>query len=174
MIAETSYIFSDNSNFVPSKSDTILYIALILSIMLLAYVIYTKLYPTAGAPELIKTATAPSTVTLTLTKTVTTTSAFTSKPGTINVNFEATILGSTISLSLTNYDNRPYRFVKFELVDAQSKTVVYFLEIDVNLLKESYADFDVSIPKGVLQQGRTYIITLYTDDGFRVATTAGA
>jgi hypothetical protein len=161
----------------PSKSDTILYLALILSIMFLAYVIYTKLYPTAGAPELIKTATAPSTVTLTLTKTVTTTSAFTSKPGTINVELRATILhlSSTISLSLTNYDYRSYHFVRFELVDAQSKTVVYSLEIDVNLLKgPSSTHFDVSIPKDVLQQGRTYIIALYTDDGFRVATTAGA
>jgi hypothetical protein len=161
----------------PSKSDTILYIALILSIMFLAYVIYTKLYPTAGAPELIKTATAPSTVTLTLTKTVTTTSAFTSKPGTINVELSANILSYTskVSLLLINDDNRPYRFVRFELVDAQSKTVAYSLEIDVNLPKgPSSKYFDVSIPKGVLQQGRTYIIALYTDDGFRVATTAGA
>jgi hypothetical protein len=121
----------------PSKSDTILYIALILSIMFLAYVIYTKLYPTAGAPELIKTATAPSTVTLTLTKTVTTTSVFTSKPGTINVELSATYFPTLLNkpLLLINYDNRPYRFVRFELVDAQSKTVAYSLEIDVNLPK---------------------------------------
>jgi len=151
----------------PSKSDIILFIALILIIMFLAYVVF----PIAGVSESIKTVTAPTTVTLT------STSTSTSKPRTINVELRATILhlSSTISLSLTNYDYRSYHFVRFELVDAQSKTVVYSLEIDVNLLKgPSSTHFDVSIPKDVLQQGRTYIIALYTDDGFRVATTAGA
>ena len=166
MIVETSYIFFDNSNFVPSKSDIILFIALILTITFLAYVVY----PFATVLGSIKTTTAPTTVTLT------STSTSTSKSRTINVELSANIFSfdSTISFFLANYDNRPYRFVRFELVDAQSKTVVYSLEIEVNLLRESVASFDISIPKGVLQQGRTYIIALYTDDGFRVATTAGA
>jgi hypothetical protein len=53
--------------------------------------------------------------------TLTSTSTSTSKPRTINVELSANIFSfdSTISFFLANYDNRPYRFVKFELVDAQ-------------------------------------------------------
>jgi hypothetical protein len=95
---------------------------------------------------------------------------------TINVDLQADIraYSSTIYLSLNNHDNRPYHFVKLEIIDARSNTIVYLLKIDVTLMSKSFTSFSVSVPSNVLQQHKTYIITLYTEDGYKISTTAGA
>jgi hypothetical protein len=107
-------------------------------------------------------------------ETTSTSKTMTTVPTQMNVNLQAYIwFGlSKIDLSLSNHDNRPYHFVKLEITDAQSNTIVYTLKIDVTLLSEGFTSFSISIPP-TIQQGRTYIITLYTDDGYKISTTVG-
>jgi len=107
-------------------------------------------------------------------ETTSTSKIITTIPTQMNVNFQANIwFGlSKIDLSLSNWDNRPYHFVKLEITDAQSGTIVYMLKIDVTLLSNGFTSFSISIPP-TIQQGRTYIITLYTDDGYKISTTVG-
>ena len=107
-------------------------------------------------------------------ETTSTSKIITTIPTQINVNFQANISFdfSKIYLSLSNHDNRPYHFVKLEITDAQSNTIVYTLKIDVTLLSNGFTSFSISIPP-TIQQGRTYIITLYTDDGYKISTTVG-
>jgi hypothetical protein len=108
-------------------------------------------------------------------ETTSTSKIITTIPTQMNVNFHANIWFdglSKIDLSLSNHDNRPYHFVKLEITDAQSGTIVYTLKIDVTLLSNGFTSFSISIPP-TIQQGRTYIITLYTDDGYKTSTTVG-
>jgi hypothetical protein len=146
-------------------SNIVIYIILIIVVALLAIIAFSALFAFlfyAHTTEVISTG-----------KTIIITTA---TPTQINVDFHANILFylSKIDLSLNNYDYRPYHFVKLEIMDAQSNTIVYTLKIDVTLPSRGVTSFSISIPANTLQQYRTYIITLYTDDGYRISTTAGA
>jgi len=147
-------------------SNIVIYIILIIVVALLAIIAFSALFAflfyTHTTTEVISTG-----------KTIIITTA---TPTQINVDFHANIWFylSKIDLSLNNYDYRPYHFVKLEIMDAQSNTIVYTLKIDVTLPSRGITSFSISIPANTLQQYRTYIITLYTDDGYRISTTAGA
>jgi len=170
------------SNLEPFKRKHVMkYILLTIIVTLLAINIFFALSAfrfhinviettsTSITPIKTITITTTETITITTTKTITITTTTRTQ---INVNFQAGIVFSTINLFLNNYDNRPYHFVKLEITDAQSGTIVYTLKIDVTLLSNGLTSFSISIPP-TIQQGRTYIITLYTDDGYKISTTVG-
>ena len=151
--------------FKSNGSNIVIYIILIIVVALLAIIAFSALFAFlfyAHTTEVISTG-----------KTIIITTA---TPTQINVDFHANIWFylSKIDLSLNNYDYRPYHFVKLEIMDAQSNTIVYTLKIDVTLPSRGITSFSISIPANMLQQYRTYIITLYADDGYRISTTAGA
>jgi len=152
---------SDMELFKRKVNYVIKMILLIIVVALLAIIAFSASFAFLFSPNTIKVTSGYKIITIS------------TQPTQINVNLRAYIWfsSSEVHLELSNYDNRPYHFVKIEIMNTQTNTIVYTLKIDVTLPSSGSTSFTISIPANTLQQGTTYIITLYTDDGYKVSTT---